>query len=170
MMEVYRGKRLWIEQIIYDLPNGMKKDTIVIHPGDAVIILPIDGDDCLLIRQWRPVINQYILEAPAGVIEKGELPHEAAKRELIEEIGMDAEKLILLGSIFTTPGFTDERIWIFAAFGLSQSSIFSPDDDEIIECKRYPQNEVKKMIGQGKILDAKTIAAFVRYQGYYEEN
>ena len=73
-MEIYRGKRLSIETREVILPSGTKKERVVIHPGGAVAILPVEGDDCYLIRQYRFAIADYILEAPAGTIDEGEEP------------------------------------------------------------------------------------------------
>lgn len=161
-MDIYRGKRLTVEKSLFSLPNGREREAVVVRPGGAVVILPIEGDHCYLIRQWRYAINQYILEAPAGTMESGEDPVETAKRELIEEAGLAAEQMIPHGYIFTTPGFTDERIFIYEARGLTLSQEFAPDDDEIIEPVRIPVPDVCRMIREGEIVDAKTIAAVIR--------
>ncbi|MDD1730297.1 MAG: NUDIX hydrolase, partial [Methanospirillum sp.] len=114
-MEIYKGRRLTIEKSLFLLPNGYQREAVVVRPSGAVVILPIEGQHCYLIRQWRFVINQYILEAPAGTMEAGEDPLETAHRELIEEAGFAAGELIPRGFIYTTPGFTDERIFIYEA-------------------------------------------------------
>lgn len=87
MVEIYRGKRLSIETREFTLPNGTKKERIVVRPGGAVAILPVEGDDCYLLRQYRFAVDDYIYEAPAGTLDEGEEPHETAYRELIEETG-----------------------------------------------------------------------------------
>ncbi len=86
MTEIWRGRRLWIEQRSVELPSG-KKEFVVVHPGGAVAILPVDGDEVVLIRQYRAAIDAWILEAPAGTLEEGEEPAVCAARELIEETG-----------------------------------------------------------------------------------
>ncbi|PKL60225.1 MAG: NUDIX hydrolase [Methanomicrobiales archaeon HGW-Methanomicrobiales-4] len=164
-MEIYRGKRLVIENTNFSLPNGHKRQAVVVRPAGAVVILPIDDEFCYLIRQWRFAIEQYIIEAPAGTIEAGEDPIETARRELIEETGLAAGELIPRGYIYTTPGFTDERIFIFEARDLSPSHEHAPDDDEIIEPVRIPTSEVMRQVRDGEIVDAKTIAAIVRCLG-----
>lgn len=161
-MELYRGRRLWVEKRLFHLPDGRERESVVVHPGDAVVILPHEGDYFLLIKQWRSPINQYIYEAPAGTMEEGEDPLKTARRELIEETGMDAEKLIPRGYIYTTPGFTDEKIWLFEAYNLTPSSEFSPDEDEVIEPVRFSADKIKAMIRNGEIMDAKTICIFYR--------
>ncbi|MDD1724241.1 MAG: NUDIX hydrolase [Methanospirillum sp.] len=161
-MEIYRGRRLWIEKGEFSLPNGEKKETIIVHPGDAVVILPRIDDSCLLIRQWRTPIGQYIYEAPAGTMEPGELPIETARRELIEETGMEAEILIPRGYLYTTPGFTDERLWLFEARNLHPSGEYEKDDDEVIEPVTFSVSRIREMIMSGEIVDAKTIGIVYR--------
>ena len=159
-MEIYRGRRLWVEKRIFELPDGREKESVVVHPGDAVVILPRDGDNFMLIRQWRPPIGQYIYEAPAGTMEEGEDPLQTARRELIEETGMDAKTLLPRGFVYTTPGFTDERLWLFEARDLFPCTDFFPDEDEVIEQVRLQKSRIKKMILAGEIMDAKTICIF----------
>ena len=85
-MELYRGSRLSVEKIRVRMPDGQERDRVVVHPGDAVAVLPFTTDSgCYLIRQFRFAIGQYILEAPAGTLNPGESPDETAYRELIEE-------------------------------------------------------------------------------------
>lgn len=162
MTELYRGNRLWIEKKGFTLPNGKIKDGVVIHPGNAVVILPFEEDSCLLLRQYRFAIGEWIFEAPAGTMKAGESPDECAGRELIEETGFRAGTLLPRGSVLTTPGFTDERLFLFEARDLVPSNDFLPDDDEFIEPLRVPVHEVREMILDGRISDAKTICAFFR--------
>ncbi len=70
-MEIFRGRRLWIEQKEVRLPNGLVRNKLIVHPSNAVAILPIEGDTCKLLRQYRPAIWDYIIEAPAGALEPG---------------------------------------------------------------------------------------------------
>jgi ADP-ribose pyrophosphatase len=138
-------------------------ERIVVHPGDAAAVLPVRADDsCYLIRQFRDAIGEYILEAPAGTMRAAERPKDAAQRELIEETGLQAETLIDRGFIFTTPGFTDERIFLFEACGLSPSCLYQKDDDEEIELLRVSLADLPGMIRDGRISDAKTIALAYR--------
>lgn len=161
-MEIYHGKRLTIEKKEITLPNGKKKERVVVHPGGAVAILPIEGEDCYLLRQYRFAVDDYIYEAPAGTIDEGEEPGETAYRELIEETGMKAETFVPKGWIYPSPGYTDERIWLYLAEGLSPCSDYGMDDDEVIEVVRVPAREVWAMIADGRIVDAKTICLACR--------
>lgn len=162
MTIIYKGRRLFVELKNVDLPNGSTKETIVVHPGGAVAMLPCDGDDCYLLRQFRPAISDYIYEAPAGTMEDGELPEETVSRELIEETQMRSDLLIPRGIIMTTPGFSDEVIHLYEARNLSPAADFDPDDDEVIEVVRLPIKEAEMMVRDGRIIDAKTIALLFR--------
>jgi ADP-ribose pyrophosphatase len=156
-MDLFRGRRLWIEQKNVRLPNGIEREKVIVHPSNAVAILPVDGQCCKLIRQYRYAIDDYILEAPAGALEKGEEPLAAAGRELIEETGFTAQTIDPRGFIITTPGYTDEKIFLFEARGLSPSHQFEKDEDEVIEVLDVPMKDLNYMIRDGAIIDAKTI-------------
>jgi ADP-ribose pyrophosphatase len=164
-MEIYRGKRLSVEKKVFRLPNGTEREKVVIHPGNAAVMLPIEGDACILLRQYRFVIDEYIYEAPAGTLNPGETPAECARRELIEEARVDAGTLIPRGFIWTTPGFTDEKLFLFEARDLVPSDAHPQDENEIIEIVRVPNKEVLEMIRDGRICDAKTICIAMRCLG-----
>lgn len=164
-MEIFRGRRLWIEQRNVTLPNGIERQKVIVHPSNAVAILPINGKQCKLIRQYRYAIDDYIFEAPAGALEAGEDPIEAARRELIEETGFAAQKIEPRGFIFTTPGYTDEKIFLYEASGLTPSQEFNLDDDEVIEVVDIPVRDLNRMILEGSLVDAKTICLIHRCLG-----
>jgi len=156
-MEIFRGRRLWIEKRMILLPKGIERETVIVHPSNAVAILPLNGDRCKLLKQYRYAINQYIFEAPAGTMEPGEDPLETARRELIEETGFTAKTIIEKGFIFTTPGYTDEKIFLFEARDLSPSQEYGKDEDEVIEVVNIAISDLNGMIRNGTIVDAKTI-------------
>jgi len=164
-MEIFRGRRLWIEQRNVKLPNGLELQKVIVHPSNAVAILPIEGPWCKLIRQYRYAIDDYIFEAPAGTLEAGEDTQEAAGRELIEETGFAARRIESRGFIFTTPGYTDERIYLYEAHGLFPSREYEKDEDEVIEVRDIPVNDLNLMICDGTIVDAKTICLIHRCFG-----
>lgn len=166
MMEIYKGTRLSVERIKVRLPNGQERDRVVVHPGDAIAVLPVRADmSCYLIRQFRYPIGTSILEAPAGTLNPGEKPEETAYRELIEETGFQAATLIPRGFLYTTPGFSDERIFLFEAHDLSPSCLYEKDEDEQIEVIRLTLSDIPPMIQDGRISDAKTIALVYRCLG-----
>jgi ADP-ribose pyrophosphatase len=161
-MEIFRGRRLWIENRRLVLPNGVERDAVIVHPKGAVAILPVTETGYLLLRPYRYAIGQYIYEAPAGTMEDGEEPAETARRELIEEAGMAAKTFIPRGFIYTTPGFTDEKIWLFEARGLTPSHEYEKDADEVIEVKPVTREKTDAMVQDGTICDAKTICLLHR--------
>ena len=166
MTDLYHGKRLSVEMRAVPLPDGRIKDRVIVHPGNAVAILPRGENDCLyLLRQYRYAIDAYIYEAPAGTMAPGESPHETAARELIEETGFAAGRLIDRGMIFTTPGFSDEQLFLFEAQELFPSSEYEKDEDEIIELIKVNAHEFRSMCLDGRISDAKTLCLAYRCLG-----
>jgi ADP-ribose pyrophosphatase len=164
-MEIFRGRRLWIEQRDVTLPNGLERQKVIVHPSNAVAILPIEGARCKLIRQYRYAIDDYIFEAPAGALEAGEDPLAAAGRELIEETGFTAQIIEPRGFIITTPGYTDEKIFLYEAHGLTPSQEFDKDEDEVIEVVDISVRDLNKMILDSTLVDAKTICLIHRCLG-----
>ncbi|MCX6684421.1 MAG: NUDIX hydrolase [Methanoregula sp.] len=156
-MEIFRGRRLWIEKRAIRFPNNIEREKVIVHPSNAVAILPLNDDRCKLLKQYRYAIDQYIYEAPAGTMELGEDPLKTAHRELIEETGFTATTIVQKGFIYTTPGYTDERIYLFEARDLSPSREYGKDDDEVIEVVDVAIKDLATMIHDGIIVDAKTI-------------
>ncbi|HYF48162.1 MAG TPA: NUDIX hydrolase [Planctomycetota bacterium] len=142
--------------------SGPEKSTfnrdVVVHPG-AVAILPINRKgEIIMIRQFRPAAEDWLLEIPAGTLEKGETPLYCAKRELIEEIGFAARKWKKLGAIYTAPGFCTEKIHLFKAWDL-KADFAEKDEDEHIRVVTMPVAKVRAMVKEGKINDAKSLSA-----------
>lgn len=164
-MEIFRGRRLWIEKTAIPLPNGITREKVIVHPGNAVAIFPIDGNRCKLLKQYRYAVGQHIYEAPAGTMEEGEDALATAHRELIEETGFAARSIEPKGFIYTTPGFTDEKIFLFEARGLFPSHEFKKDEDEVIEVVDVVTGDLNAMICDGTICDAKTICLIHRCLG-----
>ena len=164
-MEIFRGRRLWIENRLIRLPNGIEREKVIVHPSNAVAILPLDGDQCKLVKQYRYAIDQYILEAPAGTMETGEDPMQTAHRELIEETGYRGNRFEKLGAITPSPGYSDERIHIFLATDLVADRQ-NLDRDEVLHVHAKPFDEALEMACNGNIVDAKTIAALFLAQKY----
>jgi ADP-ribose pyrophosphatase len=156
-MEIFRGRRLWIEKRAVRFPNNIEREKVIVHPSNAVAILPLNDDRCKLLKQYRYAIDQYIYEVPAGTMEPGEDPLKTAHRELIEETGFTATTIVQKGFIYTTPGYTDEKIYLFEARNLSPSREFEKDEDEVIEVVDVATKNLTAMIHDGIIVDAKTI-------------
>lgn len=165
---VYDGKIVHLEVDRVRLPNGHQTIREVIRHQGAVVMLAVDEEQqVLLVRQYRYPVGRILMELPAGKLDPGEEPLACARRELEEETGYAASSWRQLGSVWTTPGFTDEIIHVFLAGGLEPVEGASPDEDEFLESLRFPMPEVEEMIRRGKIQDAKTLAAILlwRLQG-----
>jgi ADP-ribose pyrophosphatase len=143
------------------LPNGRVAELdIVHHPGAAAVVPFVSADDVLLIRQYRHAAGGTILEVPAGKLDPGDTPEACAARELEEEAGRRAGHLEKLGWIFTTPGFTDEVIHLFAAFEL-ETVPTRHEDDEVIDVLRLPLAEALELVWRGELTDGKSAMALV---------
>lgn len=132
------------------------KREVVHHSGSAVIIPVHDDGTVVLVRQYRHPAVRYLLEAPAGTLAKGEPPDVGAARELQEELGLVATRLEKLSEFFVSPGFLEEKMWVFLATEFSEGKQ-NLDDDEILDIVRLPMSEALEMITSGEIQDAKTI-------------
>jgi ADP-ribose pyrophosphatase len=144
------------------LPNGARIDMEIIrHPGAAAIAAMTDNQDILMLRQYRHAVGDYWWEIPAGTFDGEEDPLVCAQRELAEETGYSARSWESLGAVTPVPGYSDERIHLFLARELTRSAP-DLDFDEIIEVHPMPLDRVANMIVEGRIEDAKTIAAIFR--------
>lgn len=129
----------------------------------AVAVLPIDAQgNFILIEQWRRAIHQITLEIPAGMIDPGEDPLAAAQRELQEETGYKATEMVPWGGYFTSPGMVSEYIHLFVAKQLIQSPL-KADDTHKIDVIKISLPQALRLIEEGKICDAKTTLAILRY-------
>ena len=129
---------------------------VVHHSGSAVIIPVYDDGTVVLVRQYRHPAVRYLLEAPAGTLTKGERPEVGAARELQEELGLSATRLEKLSEFFVSPGFLEEKMWVFLATDFTEGEQ-RLDDDEFLDLVRLPIAEALEMITSGEIQDAKTI-------------
>jgi ADP-ribose pyrophosphatase len=156
----YRGRSItvWCEDV--ELPGGVvARLDIVRHPGAAAVV-PFESDDrVLLIRQYRHAADGTIWEVPAGKLD-GDAPEACAARELEEEAGRRAGRLVRLGRIWTTPGFTDEQIHLFAAFDLEVVP-HQREADELIEVVPMALDDALALVWDGTIADAKSALALL---------
>jgi len=168
---VYAGRLLNVDLETVDAPDGSTLQLeLVHHPGAAAVVAlasPIESDDpsVLLLKQYRYAAGGPIWEVPAGVLEPGEAPAECARRELKEETGAEAERIEHLTTIYTTPGFTDERIHIFLATGITAGEPH-PMADEFIEVRAMPISQALELIRNGEIADGKSIVALLYVAGF----
>lgn len=129
---------------------------VVHHPGSAVILPVFDDGSVALVRQYRHPAVKYLLELPAGTLNDQERPEDGAARELEEELGVRAGKLDKLAEFFVSPGFCEEKMWLYLATDLTACEQ-KLEDDEFIEIVRVPVDRALQMITDGEIEDAKTI-------------
>ncbi len=170
---IYNGKVLDLDMDTVRFPNGESGELEMIrHPGAAAVlpILSADGagdPQLLMIRQYRYAAGGPIWEVPAGRLERGEAPEACAHRELHEEVGATAGRLERLTTIYTTPGFTDERIHLFAGYDLVvREGEARREPDEFMEVRPLPMSRVLEMIRDGELIDAKTVIAVLYYAGF----
>ncbi|MGO5074468.1 NUDIX hydrolase [Clostridium sporogenes] len=158
--EIYKGKIINVVKQRVKLPNGKESfREIVKHPGAVAILAYKDENTVLLIKQFRKAIDKDIFEIPAGKIEKGEDIESSALRELEEETGYKAKKMEYLGKIVTSPGFSDEYIYIYKALDLCKGKDGLEDEDEFIDLMEINIDKLKEYIKNGKVIDGKTISA-----------
>jgi ADP-ribose pyrophosphatase len=129
---------------------------VVHHPGSAVILPAFDDGTIALVRQYRHPAVRYLLELPAGTLNDKERPEDGAARELEEELGLVAGKMEKLSEFFVSPGFCEEKMWLYLATDLTETAQ-RLEDDEMIEVVRLPIGRALQMITDGEIEDAKTI-------------
>ena len=157
---VFNGLILNIEHLTNELPNGKRAPREVARHIGASAVIPVDGEgNVWLVRQFRAPFDQVLLEIPAGKLDaKDEDRLLAAKRELREETGLTAESWVHLMDLYTTPGFTDEKISLYLARELSAGESH-PDEDEFLNVVRMPFSELVAMVCRGEVPDGKTALA-----------
>ncbi|MBQ5930093.1 MAG: NUDIX hydrolase [Clostridia bacterium] len=159
---IYKGRILNLRCDDALLPDGRPcKREIIEHSGGACVLY-VENGSVLLVRQYRYAYGESIYEIPAGKLEKGEDPMLAAARELEEETGIKAERLELLFVDYPTPGYTDEKIYIYRAYeGVKTET--NLDDGEFLDAEFVPLTKIKEMLKKGEIKDGKTIIALQAY-------
>ncbi|GFN35428.1 NUDIX hydrolase [Tepidimicrobium xylanilyticum] len=165
---VYEGKIVNLRVDTVELPGKKySKREIVEHPG-AVGIIPIKEDGSLiLVKQYRKPVEKMLLEIPAGKIEINEEPKETAIRELIEETGFKANKMEYILEFYTSPGFTNEKVYLFLATDLEFVKQ-DPDENEYIQVKEIPIHKLIDMVNKGEITDSKTIISIFFAKKYLD--
>lgn len=168
---VYSGRVISLDVDQVRFPDGTTGELEIIrHPGASAVV-PFLGDPAgddpqiLLLKQYRYAAGGVLYEIPAGRLEPGELPDACARRELSEETGCTANLIVPLTSMFTTPGFTDERIHLFLATGLTRGEP-KREADEFMEIQIVALSEALRMVERGDIQDAKTALGLLYAAGF----
>jgi ADP-ribose pyrophosphatase len=163
---LYTGRVVNLDRDTVRFPNGSTGQLEMLrHPGAAAVVPflddPRDPDPrVLLLRQFRHAADGYVWEVPAGRLDAGESPERCAHRELEEETGMRAGTLERLTTIYTTPGFTDERIHLFLAHRLTEGHQ-RREADEFMELHRLPWSAVLELVRTGELQDGKTLSSLL---------
>lgn len=168
---IYTGKIITLDRDTVRFPDGSVGEMdLVRHPGASAIVpfltdVTAEDPQILLLRQYRYAAEQYLYEVPAGRLDPGESPRDCAARELREETGCSASTIEFLFTMFTTPGFTDERIHVFLAAGLSRGET-SHEADEFMTVETVTLSGALRLIQEGEIKDAKTALAILFAAGF----
>jgi ADP-ribose pyrophosphatase len=154
--EVFGGKLIRVRREVVREGEKTYLREVVGHPGGAAAVPLFEDGTTALVSQYRHPTGKYVLELPAGKLDPGERPAETAARELEEELGLAAGRVEQLSEFYTTPGFCEERLWVFLATELRETAR-RHEEDEIIEVVRLPFARALAMVAAGEIEDAKTI-------------
>ena len=159
---IYDGRILRLHVDTVELPNGKQAlREVADHPG-GVAIVAIDNDGRVLtVKQYRYAFSRVMEEIPAGKLEPGEDPYEAALRELKEETGAAPERFTELGPLIVSPGAYGEVLHLYLAEGLDMGAA-SPDEDEFLDLVRTPFDEMVRRVTDGELTDAKTVAGVLK--------
>jgi ADP-ribose pyrophosphatase len=158
---LYEGRILQLDVDDVEEPEGVRGRREVVRQRGSVAALPVHDDGCVtLVRQYRYAVDARVWELPAGRIDPGETPDQAARRELEEEVGLRPRFLEPVLTFWTTPGFCDEVMHLFRATGLERVPP-RPESDERIEAARFTLPELDRMIHRGEIREGKTLVALL---------
>lgn len=166
--ELLRTPIFWVTMDKAVDPEGFTIDRAIIQHGGSSVVMPVDDKGrVLLARQYRLPAMDYLWEIPAGRMDEGETPLKAAKRELKEETGLSAKKWTKLFSLYMSPGFLAEKMHIYVAQELKQGKTQFMEDERI-ESRWFTAKEMNEMIKTGKIIDGKTIAAWLAWRTLFK--
>ncbi len=151
-------------------PEGKHGNYIVVDARDWATVIPVTGEDFLMVKQWRHGEGALSIEFPGGVIESGEKPEEGARRELLEETGCVAGTLVHLGSVNPNPALFSNHFHVFLALDLQKKDRQRLDADEFLNCRKIPVKEVCGKMGSKEYPHALMAAALMMYIQYNEKN
>ena len=161
--EIFNGRVIRVTVDKVQLEDGSTSTREIVHHHGGACILPVDADDTVtLVRQFRYAFGEEIWELPAGKLEAGEDPFEAAKRELSEECGLTADHFVDLGIVYATVGYDSEKIYLWAATGLHKGGQHL-DAGEFLDVVRMPFEEALQKVLHGEIKDSKTQIGLMKY-------
>ena len=162
---IFEGKMITLQVDTVAMPDGRTATReIVKHPGAAAVMALLDGK-LLVVEQFRKPLEKFQIEIPAGKLDAGEDPLEAAARELEEETGYRADSLTLVSAFFTSPGFADEKLYLYFAENVTVGTQ-QTDEDEYLQVEAITLEQAEAYIAEGRISDAKTILAVYAWKLY----
>ena len=158
---VFTGKVFSVDRDCVRLPHGREATLDVVRHPKSVVLVPVpEPGKVILIRQYRYAVNMWMWELPAGSVDEGETPEQAAARECHEEIGQRPSTVVRLAALYPTPGYCDEEMLIYRVSGLEvPEEAAEVDEDESIEAKEFELRDAREMVRRGEIVDMKTIVA-----------
>lgn len=165
---IYDGKvvKLWVDDVALE-NSALAKREYVTHNGGATVLAETE-DGILFVEQFRYPYGEVVLELPAGKRDGDENPEHTAVRELEEETGYRAGSITFLGEIYPSPGYTNERLYLYLASEL-EKSVQHTDEDEFLSVRAIKAEDAERMILDGSIKDAKTVIALLKYFRFYKD-
>ena len=156
---VFDGRVFAVDRDVVRLPNGREVTLDVVRHPRSVVLIPVpEPGHVILVRQYRYVVNQTLWELPAGSVDPGETPEQAARRECHEEIGQVPATIVRLAALLPTPGYCDEEMVFFRLSGLDEPTEAAQlDEDEDIEPRVFELRDAREMVRRGEIVDMKTV-------------
>ena len=157
---VYDGEVFDVDRDTVRMPNGREVTLDVVRHPKSVVLIPVpEPGHVILIRQYRYAVKTFLWELPAGSVDEGESPEQAARRECHEEINLVPETVVRLAAMYPTPGYCDEEMVFFRLSNLEEpTEAAAMDEDEDIEAKTFELREARDMVRRGEIIDMKTVA------------
>jgi ADP-ribose diphosphatase len=157
--QVFKGKVFSVDRDRVTLPNGREVTLEVVRHPQSVVLVPVpEPGHVILVRQYRHAVNANLWELPAGSLDRGETPEQAATRECHEEVGLVPQTVVRLAALYPTPGYCDEEMIFFRLSSLEQPTTdAAQDEDEDIEVKTFELREAREMVRRGEIVDMKTV-------------
>jgi ADP-ribose pyrophosphatase len=156
---VFKGRVFSIDRDHVKMPNGRTVTVDVVRHSQSVVLVPVpEPGKVILVRQYRYAVNAFLWELPAGSVDEGESPEQAARRECHEEIGLLPSTVVRLAAMYPTPGYCDEEMVFFRLSGLETTDEKAAvDEDEDIEAKTFDLRDARDMVRSGQIQDMKTL-------------